>query len=119
MSRATNAVSSRRRRKRVLKKAKGYKGGRSRLFRTAVEAVRRGMAYSFAHRRKKKGDFRSLWIGRIKIAANERGLTYSRLIHGLNQVEIKLNRKMLADIAVYDPKGFDLIVKKVKDQEVS
>ncbi len=114
MPRSTNAVASRRRRKRVLKKAKGYRGGRSRLFRTAVEAVRCGMAYSFAHRRKKKGDFRSLWVTRIKIAANQRGLSYNRLIHGLAQANIALNRKMLADVAVNDPKGFDLIVEQVQ-----
>ena len=113
MPRATNAVASRRRRKKVLKDAKGYKGGRSRLFRTAVEAVRKGRMYAFAHRRKKKGDFRALWIARIGAAAVQRDLNYNGFISGLKKLDILLNRKMLADIAVNDPKGFDLLVEKV------
>ena len=114
MPRVTNAVASRKRRRRVLKQAKGYRGGRSRLFRTAVEAVRRGMAYSFAHRRKKKGDFRAIWITKIKIAVNERGLSYSRFMHAISLSGIGLNRKMLANIAINDPKGFEFILDKAK-----
>ena len=113
MPRATNNVATRRRhKKKVLKMAKGYKGGRSRLYRTAVEAVRKGLMYSYAHRRKKKGDFRSLWVSRIKAAAQLHGLSYSKLIHSLQKSDIQLNRKMLADIAVNDTKGFEAIIKK-------
>jgi len=112
--RVTNAVASRRRRKRVLKKAKGYRGGRSKLFRTAVEAVQKAMAYSTAHRRKKKGDYRSLWVGRIKVAVQERGLSYSQFMGALIKAKVLLNRKMLADIAVNDTKGFDEIVSIAK-----
>jgi large subunit ribosomal protein L20 len=114
MPRSTGRVASRRRRKRILKDAKGYKGGRSRLFRTAVEAVRKGLMYSFAHRRKKKGDFRKLWIVRIKIATEARGLKYSRFIYALEKANIDLNRKMLADMAVNDTKGFDAVFEKAK-----
>ena len=114
MPRATNAPASRKRRKKVLKAAKGYYGVRSRLFRTAVEAVRKGWLNAFSGRRKKKGDFRQLWITRIGIATKQRDLSYSQFIKGLSLSNIKLNRKMLADIAVNDSQGFDEIISKVK-----
>lgn len=114
MPRSTYRVPSRRRRKKVLKQAKGYRGGRHRLYRTAVEAVNKGMMYAFAHRRKKKGDFRTLWIARIQIAVQERGLSYSRFIHALNKANIEINRKMLADMAVHDTKGFDAVFDQAK-----
>lgn len=114
MARATNAVASRRRRKRVLKAAAGYRGGRHRLFRTAVEVVRKGMAYSFAHRRRKKGDYRAAWIARIQAAVEQRGWSYSQFMNGLSKANIELNRKMLSEIAIHDPAGFDTLFNQAK-----
>lgn len=114
MPRATNRPASRRRRKKVLKLAKGYYGARSRLYRTAVEAVRKSWLNAFDGRKKKKGDYRRLWISRISIALKARGLKYNKFIQALGVSNVKLDRKMLADIAVRDPKGFDAIVDAVK-----
>lgn len=114
MPRATNAPASRKRRKRRLKLAKGFVGGRSKLFRTATEAVDRAQAQAFVHRKQKKRNYRSLWIARISAACKERGISYSRLIAGLREQNVLLNRKMLSEIAIHDPQGFDSIVEKVK-----
>ena len=114
MPRATNAPASRKRRKRVLEQAKGFMGGRHRLFRTATEAVDKAMAQSFEHRRKKKGDFRALWIARLTAACRAQGMSYSRFINGCAKSEIALNRKMLSEIAIHDPEGFTAIVEQAK-----
>ena len=106
MPRATKGVTSRRRRKKILKAAKGYYGGRSRLYRTAKESVQRGLAYAYAHRRRRKRDFRRLWITRINAAARIYGLSYNLFIHGLKKAGVLLDRKNLADMAVKDEKGF-------------
>jgi large subunit ribosomal protein L20 len=113
MARVTNAPQSRRRRKKILKEAKGYRGGRSRLLKTASVAVMRSRQYAYRDRRKRKGDFRRLWIVRINAAARENGLSYSRLIMGLKKVGIALDRKILAEMAVKDPQGFSEIARMV------
>lgn len=105
MSRAAGAPRSRKR-KRILNRAKGFWGGRSRLYRTAKEAVMRAGAYAYRDRRVRKRDFRRLWIIRIGAAARERGLSYSTFMHGLADANVSLNRKMLADMAVNDPDAF-------------
>ncbi len=111
MPRAKNAVASRAKRKKILKAARGYYGGRSRLYRTAKESVQRGLAYAYAHRRRRKRDFRRLWIVRINAAARLFGLSYSRFINGLNRAGVILDRKMLADMAVKDKEGFAKLVE--------
>ena len=116
MPRVRNSVASRRRRKKVLKQARGYFGGRSRLFRTAREAVNRAQAYSYRDRRVRKRDFRKLWIARINAAARLNGVSYSQLIHGLAKADIAVNRKMLADLAVRDPGAFTAVVEQAKAQ---
>ena len=114
MPRVTNAPQSRRRRKKILKDAKGYRGGRSKLLKTANVAVMRSNQYAYRDRKKRKGDFRRLWIIRINAAARENGLSYSRLIMGLKNADIALDRKILAEMAVNDPQGFSEIAKMVK-----
>lgn len=110
MPRSTNAPASRKRRKRVLSKAKGFRGNRSKLFRMATEAVDRAMVMATAHRRAKKRDYRALWIARISAACRSNEISYSRLIQGLSKAEVALNRKMLSEIAIHDPEGFTSIV---------
>ena len=114
MPRTKHSVASRSRRRKVLKQAKGYWGGRSRLFRTAREAVNRAQAYAYRDRRNRKRDFRRLWIARINAAARLNGISYSRLIHGLSLASIEVNRKILADMAVHDPAGFTALVEQAK-----
>ncbi len=106
MPRAKKAVASRARRKKILKSARGYYGGRSRLYRTAKESVQRGLAYAYAHRRRRKRDFRRLWITRINAAARLYGLSYSAFMNGLKRGGVILDRKILADMAVRDKAGF-------------
>jgi len=106
MPRATKGVASRRRRKKILKAAKGYYGGRSKLYRTAKESVQRGLAYAYAHRRRKKRDFRRLWITRINAAARVYGLSYNLFINGLKKAGVLLDRKNLADMAIKDEETF-------------
>jgi large subunit ribosomal protein L20 len=112
MARATNAPASRKRRKKVLKYAKGYFGNKSKLFRYAKEAVQHAWQYAYAARRKKKGDFRGLWIVRLNAACRNAGISYSRFIEGTTAAGITLNRKVMADIAARDETGF----KKLVDQ---
>ncbi len=114
MARARNSVASRRRRKKVLKLTKGYFGARSRLFRTAQEAVNRAQQYAYRDRRVRKREFRKLWIARINAAARLNGISYSKLIHGLSVAEIVVNRKILADLAVRDPEAFTAIAEQAK-----
>ena len=110
MPRATNGPASRRRRNNRLKLAKGFRGARSKLFRQATEAVDRAQAMAYVHRKHKKRDFRRLWTVRINAACRMDGINYSRFIDGLNKCEIKLNRKMLSEIAISDPAAFKAIV---------
>lgn len=116
MSRVKRGFKARRRRNKVLKLAKGYRGARSKLFRSATEAVDRALKYAYRDRRVRKRDFRALWIARINAAARENGLSYSRLIFGLKKAEIGIDRKIMAQLAVTDPADFGLIVEKAKAQ---
>ncbi len=111
MPRTTGAVAHHKRVKRVLKAAKGYYGGRSKLLRPARDTVLRAGVYSYRDRRARKRDFRSLWIVRITAACRSRGISYSRFMCGLRQASITLNRKMLSEIAIADPQAFDAIVE--------
>ena len=115
MPRATNSPASRKRRKKVLKYAKGYFGNKSRLFRYAKDAVQHAWQYAYAARRKKKGDRRSLWIIRLNAACRAAGISYSRFIEGLAAAKIGLDRKILADIAVRDEVAFNGLVKQAQD----
>ena len=115
MPRATNAAASRRRRKKVLNYAKGYFGNKSKLFRYAKEAVHHAWLYAFRDRRKKKANFRGIWIVRLNAAARANGISYSRLIEGLAAANIGLDRKVLSDIAIRDEVAFTSLVNKAKD----
>ena len=114
MPRVKRGFKARQRRNKVLKLAKGYRGARSKLFRSATEAVDRALNYAFRDRRVKKRDFRALWITRINAAARINGLSYSKLIHGLKVAKIEIDRKVMADLAVSDPKGFAAIAAAAK-----
>ena len=114
MPRITNAVASRKRRKRRLELAKGFYGARSKQFRLATEAVDRAMELSYTHRKAKKRDFRGLWIVRLNAACKLNGISYSRFIEGAGKAGIELNRKMLSEIAIHDPEGFAAIAKLAK-----
>jgi large subunit ribosomal protein L20 len=111
MSRVTRGFKARRRRNRVLKLAKGYRGGRSRLFRSATEAVDRALVYAYRDRRSKKRDFRRLWIARINAGARMNAMNYSTFIGGLKKAGVELDRKVLANMAVLDPSAFAEVVK--------
>ena len=111
MPRAKNAVQRKKRHKKILKQARGYYGARSRLFRTAKEAVERGMLYNYRDRRRRRGEFRRLWITRINAAARLNGTSYSKLMAGLKLNNIELDRKMLSDLAVREPSAFSEVVK--------
>jgi large subunit ribosomal protein L20 len=111
MPRAKRGFKARRRRNRILKQAKGYHSARSRLFAYAKEVVMKAWVYAYAHRRRRKRDFRRLWIARINAAARLNGTTYSRLMHSLKAGNVSLDRKILADLAVSDQKAFGEIVK--------
>ncbi len=111
MARIKGAVTTRRRRKKVLKLAKGYFGAKSKLFKTAKEAVMKSYNYAYIGRRLKKRDFRRLWITRISAAAKMNGMNYSTFMNGLKKAGVTINRKMLADMAVNDAKGFASLVK--------
>ena len=113
MPRSVNSVASRKRRKKILKAAKGYFGARSNVYTVAKNAVEKGWSYAYRDRRNKKRAFRRLWIARINAGARMQGTTYSRLIHGLSQKDIQLNRKVLADLAMNHPDAFEAIVKEV------
>ncbi|MCZ6463481.1 MAG: 50S ribosomal protein L20 [Proteobacteria bacterium] len=114
MPRVKRGVAARRRRKRILKDAKGYFGGRSKLHRVAREAVEKAWQYAYRDRKQRKRDFRSLWIARINAAARENGLSYSRLIRGLKNAGIEVDRKILAQLAVSDPKAFADLAEMAK-----
>ncbi|MBR9919441.1 MAG: 50S ribosomal protein L20 [Bacteroidetes bacterium] len=114
MPRSVNAVASRRRRKKMMKLSKGYFGARSNVWTVAKNAIEKGLQYAYRDRRNKKRAFRRLWIARINAGARQHGTTYSRLIHGLSEKDIKLNRKVLADMAMNHPEAFKAIVDSVK-----
>jgi len=114
MPRSVNAVASRRRRKKILKAAKGYFGARSNVYTVDKNAVERAWQYAYRDRRNKKRVFRRLWIARINAAARQEGLSYSKFMYGLKQADIQLNRKVLADLALNEPAAFKSIVAKVK-----
>ena len=111
MARATNSPASRKRRKKVLKYAKGYFGNKSKLYRYAKEAVQHAWQYAYRDRKKKKGEFRSLWIIRLNAACRNAGISYSRFIEGLKAAKIELDRKVLSDLAIRDEVAFNALVK--------
>lgn len=114
MPRATNNVASHRRRKKILKQAKGYFGRRKNVYTVAKNAVEKGLSHAYEGRKLKKRDFRALWIQRINAGTREQGLSYSVFMHKLKEANINLDRKSLAEIAYSDPEGFKAIVDKVK-----
>jgi large subunit ribosomal protein L20 len=114
MPRSSNAVASRARRKRVLKAAKGYYGKRKNVYTVAKNVMEKGLTYSYVGRKLKKREYRALWIARINAAVREEGLTYSQFIHKLNEKNIDLNRKILADMAMNEPESFKNLILSVK-----
>jgi len=114
MPRVKRGVTAHARHKKVLKRAKGYRGARSRTFKTANQAVMKAGQYAYRDRRQKKRQFRALWIARINAAARECGLSYSRFINGLLRAAVEVDRKVLADIAVHDSKAFSVLAEKAK-----
>ena len=114
MARVKRSVHAKKKHRDVLDRAKGYRGARSRRFKVAKEAVNHADRYAYRDRRKKKGDFRRLWITRINAAARLEGMSYSSLVHGLKLAEVEVDRKNLADLAVRDPKAFGEIVAVAK-----
>ena len=114
--RIKRGFKARKRRKKILKLAKGFRGGRSKLFRTAADAVDKALMYSYRDRRARKRDFRKLWIARINAAVKLNNLTYSKFIHGLKLARIELDRKVLAELAISDPNGFKQITNMAAQQ---
>lgn len=114
--RVKRGFKARRRRKKILKLAKGYRGGRSKLFRTAADSVDKALMYAYRDRRVRKRDFRRLWITRINAAARMYNLSYSKFMHGLKLAGIELDRKVLAELAISDPAGFAQIAKLASEQ---
>ncbi len=115
MPRVKRALHAKKKRKKVLKAAKGFRAGKGTLYRIATEAVDRAMAYAFAHRKAKKRDMRGVWIARINAAARMNDITYSRLMDGLNKANVEMDRKALADMAVNDPAAFTKVVEMAPD----
>jgi large subunit ribosomal protein L20 len=111
MSRVKRGVTSRRRHTRILKEAKGYRGARSRLIKVARESVEKGWKYAYRDRKQRKREFRGLWIVRINAAAREHGLSYSRMMSGLKRAGVEIDRKVLADLAVSDPRAFGALAE--------
>ncbi len=114
MPRSVNSVASRARRKKILKLAKGYFGARSKVYTVAKNAVEKGLVYAYRDRKNKKRAFRRLWIARINAGARQHGMSYSRLMHGLSQNEVGLNRKVLADLAMNHPNTFKAVLDSAK-----
>lgn len=111
----TKGADRKKKHKKILKEAKGYWGARSRLYRYAKQSVMKSREHAYDGRKRKKRDFRQLWITRISAACKQRDFSYSRFIHGLSEQNIELNRKYLSDIAVRDPEGFDKLVELAKE----
>jgi large subunit ribosomal protein L20 len=116
MPRATNNVAAHRRHKKYLKAARGYFGARSKLYRTARQAVEKGWGYAYRDRKQKKRMFRRLWITRINAGARANGLTYSTLINGMNKASIQINRKVLAHLAMHEPTAFKALCVQIVDK---
>lgn len=119
MPRARGGFKTRRRRKKILQRASGFYGGRSRLFRIATEAVDHALLHSYKHRKDKKREFRSLWIIRINAAVRAKGISYSQFMNGIKKSEMDINRKVLADMAANDPASFEKLVDTVKQKLAS
>jgi large subunit ribosomal protein L20 len=115
MPRSTSAGARKKKKKKVFKQAKGYFGGRKNLYRTAKDAVEKGWEHAYRDRKKKKRNFRRLWIARINAAAREHDMSYSRFINGLKEAGVELDRKALADLAVCNPEAFGAIVDRAKE----
>lgn len=115
MARIKGALSTRKRRNKVLKLAKGYWGGKSKLFKTAKEAVMKSGQYAYIGRKQKKRDFRRLWITRISAGCKMNGMNYSTFMNGMNKAGVTLNRKMLSEIAIHDPAAFTALCEKAKE----
>ncbi len=114
MARVKGAMHTRKRRKKILKLAKGYRGAKSKLYKTANQAVMKSLTYAYRDRKQKKRDFRKLWIARINAAARMNGISYSKFMNGLKKNGIEINRKMLSEIAIQDPAAFAKLVEKVR-----
>lgn len=114
MARIKGALTTRKRHKKILKLAKGYRGAKSKLYRTANEAVMKSLVYAYIGRKQKKREFRRMWIARISAAAKMNGMNYSRFMNGLKKANIDINRKMLSEIAIADPTAFTALVEKSK-----
>ncbi len=114
MPRARSGPATRARRKKILKAAKGFVGGRSRTFKQARETVERAWCYAYRDRKVRKRDFRRLWIARISAGSRANGMAYNRFMEGLRKAQVLLNRKVLADLAITDPSGFTMIVERAK-----
>ena len=114
MPRATNSVASRQRRKKIMKRTKGYFGRRKNVWTVSKNAYEKGLEYAYRDRRKKKAEFRALWIQRINAAVRQHGMSYSEFMGKLSESGIEINRKVLADLAMNDPKAFEAIVNKEK-----
>lgn len=114
MARVKGALNTRKRHKKILKLAKGYRGSKSKLYRVANQAVMKSLSYAYTGRKLKKRDFRSLWITRISAAAKQNGINYSRFMNGLKKAKIDINRKMLSEIAINDPAAFTKLVETAK-----
>lgn len=114
MPKSTNSVASRQRRRKVMKQTKGYFGRRKNVWTVSKNAYEKGLTYAYRDRRKKKSNFRALWIQRINAAVREHGMSYSEFMGKLSKSGIEINRKVLADLAMNDPKAFEAIVKKVQ-----
>jgi large subunit ribosomal protein L20 len=115
MARVKRSVAARNRHKKILKKAKGYYGARSKVYRVAKQAVTKAGQYAYRDRRQRKRQFRALWIARINAAARLHGLSYSRLVNGLNLAGVEIDRKVLADLAVHEPQAFAAIANQARD----
>ena len=116
MARIKRGTNNRKRHKKILKQAKGYYGSKHTLFKTANQAVMKSLAYSYVGRKRRKRDFRKLWITRINAAARINGMSYSKFINGLKKANININRKMLSEMAINDPEGFAKLVQIAKEQ---
>lgn len=115
MVRVTNAVATRRRKKRLLKRAKGFWGDRKNHLKMTKDAVMRALAFNYVHRKQKKRDFRRLWITRLSAASKIHGISYSKLVYGLKKSRCELDRKMLAEMAISDPDAFKQVVSRAKE----
>ena len=119
MARVKRSVNAQKKRREILEQASGYRGQRSRLYRKAKEQVTHSFVYSYDHRRKRKGDFRSLWIQRINAACRAQGMTYNRFINGLKNAGVEVDRKILADLAVTDANAFNALVDVAKANQTA